>query len=165
MTRPFLRVVDSWEEILCVLLIAVSVAVGFIGVFWRYVLSDPFIWTEEVLRLLLVWLTFIGMSMAVKKKGHLRLDLVDGFVRGKPKTVLDAANSLLVLLFAVVLMFTSWEMVQDNWSISLVASGLPAGLFYLPIVLGTASITARVLIGLIVLALGAANGKTSTETA
>lgn len=147
--KRVLTVLDNWEETLCVLLLGASVVIGSMSVFWRYVLGEPFIWTEEGLRLLLVWLTFVGMSMGIKKSAHMRLDLVDGLFSGKPKLGLDLVNSLLMMFFAAVLTFAGWKMVEANWGLSLVATGLPAGLFYLPIVLGAGSMAVRLAVHLV----------------
>ncbi len=155
MARASLKILDNWEEILCILLLAASVAVGAAGVLWRYVLGSPFVWTEETLRLLLVWLTFVGMSMGIKKGAHMRLDLVDNVLSSHPKAALETLNRIFMLVFAAVLVLAGWRMVAANEGVTLVASGLPAALFYIPLVLGGVSMAVR----LVVLLYGAATGR------
>lgn len=50
------------------------------GVFFRYVLNSPIVWSESIAKLLIVWMTFLGASIAFSEKSHIRVDsLVDYF--------------------------------------------------------------------------------------
>lgn len=42
----------------------------FSGVVWRYFLVDPLPWTDEVARMLFVWLAFVGAAIGVKRGLH-----------------------------------------------------------------------------------------------
>lgn len=61
------------------------VAVISTQVFCRYVLNDSLFWSEELGRLLLVWLTFIGASVAYKRGAHIGVDLVTNQLPAMPK--------------------------------------------------------------------------------
>lgn len=50
------------------------------GVFFRYVLGTPFVWSESVSRLLIVWLTFVGSSIAFAEKEHITVDSIIHFL-------------------------------------------------------------------------------------
>jgi TRAP-type C4-dicarboxylate transport system permease small subunit len=45
-------------------------------VFCRYVLNNPLLWPEELARLSMVWLCFIGGSIALKKGLHVSFTLI-----------------------------------------------------------------------------------------
>ena len=45
-------------------------------VFFRYVLNRSLFWSEELARYLLVWLTFLGASVAYHRKLHPGIDVV-----------------------------------------------------------------------------------------
>jgi TRAP-type C4-dicarboxylate transport system permease small subunit len=55
-------------------LLAAIVVISLIGVVGRYVLNLSVPWTEELPRILLVWLTFVGAVIATVKKRHIRVD-------------------------------------------------------------------------------------------
>jgi TRAP-type C4-dicarboxylate transport system permease small subunit len=57
------------------LLVAVTIIAVF-GVYYRYVLIDPIPWAEEIARYILIWMTMIGASIAVKERKHVRLTSV-----------------------------------------------------------------------------------------
>ena len=44
--------------------------------FTRYVLNDSFGWTEEVARMLLIVLTYVGAVVCARKNTHIRVDLI-----------------------------------------------------------------------------------------
>jgi len=54
------------------LLVAVTI-IAVLGVYYRYVLIDPLQWGEEIARYILIWMTLIGASIAVKDRKHVRL--------------------------------------------------------------------------------------------
>jgi TRAP-type transport system small permease protein len=130
-----LRGLNRSEEFLCVTLLALTVVVSGIGVFWRFVLGNPFIWTEEISRLCMVWLTFIGMSLGVKESAHMRLEFLSNTLPDRGKHVLQIILMLVVVLFSAVMAYVGWRMVLITWNFQLSASQWSMGMFYLPIVL------------------------------
>ena len=45
-------------------------------VFFRYVLNHSLFWSEELGRMFLVWLTFLGATVAYKRKAHVGIDFL-----------------------------------------------------------------------------------------
>tara|TARA_R110002012_G_scaffold61878_1_gene162353 strand:+ start:657 stop:1181 length:525 start_codon:yes stop_codon:yes gene_type:complete len=45
-------------------------------VVFRYILGSPLVWSEELARYLLVWCTFIGVSLAVREGRNISVDLL-----------------------------------------------------------------------------------------
>ena len=70
------RSVNHWVEyVLFGLGFAMSVVVA-VQVFFRYALNDSLFWSEELARYLLVWLTFLGASVAYRRNIHPGVDIV-----------------------------------------------------------------------------------------
>ena len=68
--------VNRWVEyILFGLGFAMSVVVA-VQVFSRYALNHSLFWSEELARYLLVWLTFLGASVAYRRNMHPGIDIV-----------------------------------------------------------------------------------------
>lgn len=93
------------ESLLFVLGLSMTVIVA-IQVFSRYVLNHSLFWSEELARYLLVWLTFMGASVAYRRKAHPSIDVV--FVRTSPSvqklfTILVHLAS--IFLFGVMVFF------------------------------------------------------------
>ena len=83
------------------LLIAVTLVVG-LAVFTRYVLNNPLQWTEETARYLLIWLTMIASSVAIKQRAHIRLETL---VVKMPKL---AATIIEIVLFAIIIVLVGF---------------------------------------------------------
>lgn len=98
----------------CVLCFAVMTAVALLGVFFRYVMQSPFMWTEEVARYLLVWMGFSAISLALRLDKHIKIEVLEKLV---PAMVAKAAGYLvdgLVALFMVVLLHQGWKLAAGN---------------------------------------------------
>ncbi len=52
----------------------VIAALVIVAVFFRYVLNDPLIWTEETIVLLFTWMLFVGLASAFRARMHIRID-------------------------------------------------------------------------------------------
>src|SRR5690625_1961582 len=93
-------------EVILKVLYVLSVALMFImlisvslQVISRYVFGNPFTWTEEVARYAFVWVTFIGMTIGVKKGTHIALDVLQRVLKGKSKKILQFINYCLIIFF------------------------------------------------------------------
>lgn len=79
------------------------VAICFIQVVVRYIFGASFSWAEEVSILLLMWTTWGGACLAVKKGLHLRiLLLVDRFATRTSITLQLALNGVAIVFLAFV---------------------------------------------------------------
>ncbi len=76
--HKFSRWVNSRIEILLFIMGVSMSAIVAAQVFSRYVLNHSIFWSEELARYLLVWLTFLGSSVAYKRKVHPGIDMVYG---------------------------------------------------------------------------------------
>ncbi len=70
------RAFDGTLEALCVLLLMGCVGVALLQVFFRYVLNASLSWPEEMARWGFVWLTFLGMSVTVRRQSFISIELV-----------------------------------------------------------------------------------------
>ena len=60
---------------MCLILWALFLIVG-LQFFTRYVLNDSLGWTEEIARMLLIVLTYVGAIVCARNRSHIRVDLV-----------------------------------------------------------------------------------------
>ncbi|SMC18841.1 TRAP-type C4-dicarboxylate transport system, small permease component [Desulfacinum hydrothermale DSM 13146] len=101
-----------------------------VQVFCRYVLNHSLFWSEEVGRMLLVWITFLGATAAYKRKAHVGIDLV---VRRLPPPAEKAAELVVLalsLIFFFVLVFYGIQFMGFIAGQKTAALGIPMGLAY-----------------------------------
>lgn len=66
------RVVDT----LAVVLLIFIFILGICQVFWRWVLNDPIVWSEEMIRLTYVWICYLGWVIAERADSHIRITAI-----------------------------------------------------------------------------------------
>ncbi|MBD3306256.1 TRAP transporter small permease subunit [candidate division KSB3 bacterium] len=116
--RQFFAIYSGFSEILARISIvicyglvsAVTIIVG-LAVFYRYVLNSPLQWAEEIARYILIWLSLIAASVAVKERKHINLTTV---IRRLPQPVSLVIEIILYgIIIGVIAIIArySWEMV------------------------------------------------------
>ena len=98
----------------CVLCYAAMTTTAILGVFFRYVMQSPFMWTEEVSRYLLVWMGFTAISIALRQDRHIKVEIMPKLV---PPVIAKATGYLvdaLVAFFFIVLLQQGYLMTVNN---------------------------------------------------
>jgi TRAP-type C4-dicarboxylate transport system permease small subunit len=109
-----------------------------VQVFSRYALNHSLFWSEEVGRICLVWITFLGGSVAYKNHGHIGVDF---FVKRLPihmQRLCAVMVLLLSLAFFGVLMIFGFKFALFVSSQRTTALGLPLAFPYVVIPLAGA---------------------------
>jgi TRAP-type C4-dicarboxylate transport system permease small subunit len=65
----------TWDDSLVFITFWGLSFVVFLQFFTRYVLNDSYTWTEEIARYLLIWLTFFGLFMVVRKESNVAVEI------------------------------------------------------------------------------------------
>ena len=81
----------------------VMVVVVAAQVFCRYVLNHSLFWSEELARYLLVWLTFLGATVAYHRRAHPSIDMLQARVGPRAARAMTIAGYLAALFFFGVL--------------------------------------------------------------
>jgi TRAP-type C4-dicarboxylate transport system permease small subunit len=90
----------------------------------RYCFNSPLFWSEELIRLMYVWICYLGWVMATRNKTHIRITtFIDMLPRGG-KIFMAIFNCAMVILFSF---FMIW------YGISMIKIGLKSRAVTLPI--------------------------------
>jgi TRAP-type C4-dicarboxylate transport system permease small subunit len=85
------------------------------GVFTRYVLGHQSPWTEELARMLLIWISLLGASIGFITKSHLGVDYFVGKLNEKWQAIGELIVYLLVAFFAgLVLIYGGTRLVTST---------------------------------------------------
>lgn len=74
------------------------------GVFSRYVMGAQSPWTEELARLLLVWVTMLGGALAYGEGAHLGVDLIADKLETDARRIIEISVQVMCIFFAVYVM-------------------------------------------------------------
>jgi TRAP-type C4-dicarboxylate transport system permease small subunit len=122
----------------------VLVLVVLLGVFSRHILGDQVRWSEELARLLLVWISFLGGAIAYIDDKHLGVDLLTARLDTAAERIARFFCHLLVLAFALgVMTLGGTQLVASRFDAGqlLPALQLNRGWFYAVIPVSGALIT------------------------
>ncbi len=97
------RVVTAAGLTLGCLALAVAACVGLFQVVTRFVLGEPATWSEPLIRVLLIWMAYLGLAAAIRQGSLVSVDLVHRLARGRRRRALDAAIAAATLALLAIL--------------------------------------------------------------
>jgi len=111
-------------ELLLILLLIMLSASTFIQVFFRYIVNRSLPWPGEFSGFLLVWITYLGSSLALYYNQHISFNLVIKNLTNKyPKVALYLICIYNILLCGLFLLITLYSIpvVQRTWNAPVMA--------------------------------------------
>lgn len=71
---------------------------------------------DEIITLVYVWMLFIGTAILVRNMDHIRIELLDNFLKNRPKlkTVYNMVICLLILIFLLVMIKSSLVLYEKS---------------------------------------------------
>lgn len=109
--------IDRVGSIISWLALVVAVVMG-TNVFMRYGLSIGYIWAQELEWWLLVPLTLVGMSYALRHGEHVRVDVLFASFSDRTKEAINAISAVLAMIFSILVVWLSFGFVEMSWSIN-----------------------------------------------
>lgn len=126
---PVDRIYRMFEHLL-VLGLAVMALMVFANVVLRYVFNSGLTLTEEVGRLIFVWLTFLGSIVALRQGTHLGMDSVIRRLPHGAKVGCFVLSHLMMLGCCAMLWVGCWRQTVLNIDNRAPVSGLPMAVLY-----------------------------------
>lgn len=83
------------------------------GVIARYAMQNPFAWTEEASRFLMIWMVLIGMSVVTRNREDLCVEFLVIRLPVAVQRVIKLANETLVMMFLFILTTYGFEMAMN----------------------------------------------------
>lgn len=115
-----------------------AVLINFANVVGRYLFLRPFIWAEEIMQFLNIWVVMLGAAVVTRNGAHLKMDAVYSLVPPPARRVLDALTNVVALAVSLYVIVQSIQMIR-----MLAATGqrsviarLPMNVMYTAIPLG-----------------------------
>lgn len=112
-------------RLVCVIILTLMVIIVFINAGMRYFLHSGFIATEEVLRYLFIYLTFLGVVEVAHVRGHIAVTLLSDALKGRARTALHIIGYILMIYALYVLIQGSFMYYADSETSVGQVTGLP----------------------------------------
>ncbi len=116
--KRFLRFLSCLSDILnkiieyiCVFLLIALSALMVLAVFYRYALNDSIYWSNEAARILLLFVSFLGSSIAYKHKAHIGVDVFVEKMTQKNRNRLDFIIKMSFFIFWCIIFVESFKLM------------------------------------------------------
>ena len=124
------NVLAKAEAAVLITLVAAITVIVFLQVAYRYVLTEPLHWSEELARYLFVWLSILGATLGLQKRGHFGLDFFYRMLPDKGKRFLQFLIYLLMGCVILVILVQGIKLVQATVLQESPAMGISMGWAY-----------------------------------
>jgi TRAP-type C4-dicarboxylate transport system permease small subunit len=144
--KSFLRTLDANAERWMLLgFYGMIVATIVVEVVRRFVLSYSSIWGEEIARYAFIYLAWVGASVAVKDRAHIRIDVILHYLPARGKALIYLFGDICMLGLAILALYTAIESLEVSIRFGSVTHGLRISLawFLAAVPLGFSLMTYR----------------------
>jgi C4-dicarboxylate transporter DctQ subunit len=129
-----IRQLDEWlakvESGSLVFLLFLMVFLAFGQVLLRNFLNSGLLWTDLFLRQLVLWVGFLGASLAVRERRHISIDVLPQFISATYRPWVQVLVNLCAGLISVFLTLAAWKFVQLEMEFpTILFLDLPAWIF------------------------------------
>ena len=107
-------IVKKISTIFCYVLLVSVTSIAGLAVFYRYILNNPIHWSEEISRYILIWLTMVAASIAIKERSHIRLTAFVGRLPNFVSIIIEIVILLIIIGVIIIVTKYSWIMVVKN---------------------------------------------------
>lgn len=92
-------------------LVAIMSLSVLLQVFFRYFLDSPLVWSEELARFCMIWITFFGATVALRNKSLVAVDIVVEKLSGKYRKIITIANYTFMIFMCGFLFYMSSKLM------------------------------------------------------
>lgn len=128
---------NKFAEWGCLALIVAMTVVTFAQVFFRFVIVHSLPWSEEFSRYSLVWASFLGASIALKRGLHIGVEAFVTRLSREKRRLIYLITLVIITFFLVVVIVKGVQMASFNMRQSSPAMRIPMGFPYLAIPVGS----------------------------
>ena len=128
---------ERTETALLVTILMIMVIFAFLQVVLRNIFDEGILWGDIFLRHLVLWVGFLGASLATRESKHINIDLFTRFLSNRGKTISHIITGLFSAIICVLLTDASWTFVKDEQMMGTeIFSNVPAWYFQIIIPIG-----------------------------
>lgn len=109
------RRIERLSDLLLAISLALMGIVVVMEVIFRYVIKAPLAWNEELARYLMIWLTFIGGNVGIRRGTHVGAEGLKAFVSPRARKWVVLASNSIIMIFLVLLLKYGWLHALSVW--------------------------------------------------
>jgi len=126
-----MKILHKFETYFIVLSFATMTLAVFLQVVNRFIFKIPVMWPEELARYLMIWMSFVAGAVGFRKGAHMGVDILVNKFTGKSKQVLIMIQSMLIILFTVVVAYFAMVVINMQLTTGQLSPALQINLAYI----------------------------------
>ena len=125
------------EDSVLVLMLTAMIVLASLQILLRNGFDTGFIWADELLRIMVLWLALVGAVAASRANRQISIDVLSRLLPARPKSFVDAIVDAFTALVCGLLAWHSWRFVSEAREFGdTVLSNLPAWWFQIILPIG-----------------------------
>lgn len=141
--RSWQRALDGLAQVataLASVMIVVLIAIFGWLVYGRYILNATPTWVEQAALLMVVWITFLGAAVGVRRGTHLSVDFIRTALPAPLRRLAFLICSIALIFFGAMLAWQGYVMFERTARRAIPLLGISEGWRAVPVVIGGAMI-------------------------
>ena len=102
------------EKFTLSIMLSVMILLAFIQIVLRNVFSSGIAWGDPLVRYLVLWVGFIGASLATREGKHITIELFSRWLSDRSNRSFKAISNLISALVCALLVFAGWTFVSNE---------------------------------------------------
>ena len=127
------------EEVILVILLVCMIFILGLQIVLRYVFKNSLSWSEELVRYMFVWSTFIGIPYSIKNNTSIRVNQFKTAMPIKVQNILSYVDKFIIFILFLIMAVFSIDIVDSSFASgqSSAAMGIPYWLIQISVPIGS----------------------------
>jgi len=134
--KVFLERMNTVMDMGAKIILINMVAVITLQITMRYIFNSPLKWSEELARFSYGWFCLFGIALVTKERAHLTISFITDKLPSKIQYVLNIFSLLIMLVFFVLVSWSTLELPKIQGNIRAYSLGVPFYILHLSIIPG-----------------------------
>jgi TRAP-type C4-dicarboxylate transport system permease small subunit len=108
------KIIDRMEQRLLVTLLSLMILIAFSQIVLRNLFDTGLAWGDPLVRNLVLWVSFIGATLATKEGKHINIDVVSRWMPPRGKILVEAITGLFSSLVCALMTFAALKFIKNE---------------------------------------------------
>jgi len=108
------KIIDRMEQRLLVTLLSLMILIAFSQIVLRNLFDTGLAWGDPLVRNLVLWVSFIGATLATKEGKHINIDVVSRWMPPRGKILVEAITGLFSSLICALMSFAALKFIKNE---------------------------------------------------
>ncbi len=109
-------IINLVEDSILVGLLLLMIFLAVLQIFLRNFFGGGIVWSEVLVRVLVLWVGLIGAMVASRQGNHINIDIMNRYLSGRAKFIVQFVIELFTALICIVVAYYSLEFVQIEFA-------------------------------------------------